>query len=399
LTKSSVIELKCIFCKTDGRESAAFAPNAFTKHLLDDHQDLGLEKHGFSHEKLTYKTVSIRVILYHTDSCPIPGCSNQSRFLSPQRTKHLGAHNDNMDEFYTQLEEGHYFWWRLVPNRNGSTVTIPDMSRAFNETDLMEAALNRLRSTPHVLAVDVDDTAGENWTEDIEDIDEYDLPLDVEDRKRQRQREQTATLPNFTLPRPSGKRKVAKEKKVRKQRQGKGVFVEPSSPLNFDGYDDGPHEELPERIGVEYVDSETVQFPRYELPGTTYQPHSQPLEGIPVRRFDTGSHNLIVTYQTGNFSVPEMMTFGNHTFLRYGGWAIQCMTGHCGDALTDSFIDPASLTTHCQTEHASLVCSPSLRLGSIADSHLNHSHVAHCDRLSSKDSISIFSTRPILSRM
>jgi hypothetical protein len=86
-----------------------------------------------------------------------------------------------MEEFYTQLEEGHYFWWRLVPNRSGSTVTIPDMSRAFNETHLMEAALTRLRSTPNVLAVDVDDTAGEDWSEDIKDIDEDDLPLDVDD--------------------------------------------------------------------------------------------------------------------------------------------------------------------------------------------------------------------------
>jgi hypothetical protein len=181
LTKSPVIELKCIFCTTEGRESTLFAPNALTNHFLKDHTDLGLEKKGFSHNLFTYRNVLIRVIFYHTDSCPIPGCSHSTPFLSPLRTNHLKTHGGDMEEFYAQLEEGHYFWWRLVPNRPGSIVTIPDMSPAFSNADLKEAALNRLRSTPNVLAVDVDDTAGEDPSEGIEDIDEDLLPLHVED--------------------------------------------------------------------------------------------------------------------------------------------------------------------------------------------------------------------------
>jgi hypothetical protein len=107
--------------------------------------------------------------------------------------------------------------------------------------------------------------------------------------KRQRQKGQTATLPSFTSRRPSGKRKVAKEKKVRRQRQGKDVFVEPSSPLNFDAYDEEPYDDLPERIGVEQADSETAHLAHCDVHDTTYQPYSQSPEGIPVRFFDLGS--------------------------------------------------------------------------------------------------------------
>jgi hypothetical protein len=171
-----------MFCKTQDCESGTFAPNTLTKHYLEEHLDLGLEKNGFSHDTVTYGTVLIRVIFYHTDSCPIPGCSNSSRFLSPQRATHLKTHGGDMQEFYTQLEEGHYFWWRLVPNRSGSTGSIPDMSLAFTDAGLREAALNRLRSTPNVLAVDVDDIAGEDLSEEVEDIDDDILRPDVEDQ-------------------------------------------------------------------------------------------------------------------------------------------------------------------------------------------------------------------------
>jgi hypothetical protein len=192
--------------------------------------------------------------------------------------------------------------------------------------------------------------------------------------KRQPQKERTATLPSFTSPRPSGKRKVAKEKKVRRRRQRKDISVEPSASFDFDGYDKGLYEDLSENNGVERADSETAHLNSYELHDPTYQPRSLPLARTPVRHFDIGSHDLIVTYQTVNLSVPEMMKFGHYTFLRYGSRAIQCMTGRCGGAPTKSFVDPTSLTTHCQTEHASLVCSPYLCLGTIADCHSEPYH-------------------------